>query len=99
MGRRLALHEVLKGITDNVYFVGPPNTKMAYPCIIYSRDDARTKFAGNRPYSFTQRYQVTVVDPDPDSDILDQMAALPMCLFDRHYVADNLDHDVFVLYF
>lgn len=72
---------------------------MEYPCIVYERDHADTKFAGNRPYSFRQRYQVTLIAKDPDSDILDKIRALPLCLYDRGYAANNLNHDIFALYY
>lgn len=97
MGRRLLLHDILKAITTNVYF--QPPTTMAYPCIVYPMDNARTQFADNSPYRFTKRYQVTVIDKNPDSEIPDKVAALPMCAFDRFFVADNLNHFVFTLYF
>jgi hypothetical protein len=72
---------------------------MAYPCIVYHRDSADTKFADNHPYRYTQRYQVTYVDQLPDSDILEKIARLPMCQYQRYFAARNLNHDVFVLYF
>jgi hypothetical protein len=72
---------------------------MKYPCIIYRRDYADTKFAGNNPYRYTKRYMVTVVDRDPDSAIPDMVASLPMATFNRAYTADNLNHDVFNLFF
>jgi hypothetical protein len=72
---------------------------MQYPCIVYKRDSADSEFAGNLPYRYTKRYQVTVIDQDPDSDIPDQIAKLPLCRFDRHFTADNLNHDVFNMYF
>lgn len=72
---------------------------MQYPCIVYARDDARTEFAGNKPYLVTKRYLVTYVDRSPDSDIPDAIALLPMTIFDRGYTADNLHHSVFALYF
>jgi hypothetical protein len=72
---------------------------MTYPCVVYHRDNADSAFAGNNPYRLTQRYQVTVIDEDPDSDILLKIWSLPMCLFNRHFAADNLNHDVYVLYF
>lgn len=98
---RLQLHELLKQLigTDNVYFQPPANVQMEYPCIVYKRDLARTQFAGNSPYRYTKRYQVTVIDRDPDSEIPDKIAALPRCTFDRHFAADNLNHDAFTLYF
>jgi hypothetical protein len=72
---------------------------MTYPCIVYSRDFAETDFAGNRPYKHCKRYQVTIIDRDPDSEIPDKIAELPMCIFDRFYTADNLNHDVYKLFF
>jgi hypothetical protein len=99
MGRRLDLQNIFLEITPHVYFQEPPTKDMAYPCILYKRDDADTKFAGNRPYSFRQRYLVTLITKDPDSDILDRIRALPLCLYDRGYAANNLNHDVFALYY
>lgn len=72
---------------------------MQYPCIVYSRDRARTFHAGNLPYRHVKAYQVTVIDEDPDSMIPDKVAGLPLCSLDRHFTADNLNHDVFTLYF
>ena len=39
------------------------------------------------------------VDKNPDSKFVEDISKLPMCRFDRHYTADNLNHDIFVLYF
>lgn len=72
---------------------------MQYPCIVYQRDNADTKFAGNNAYRYTKRYQVTIIDRDPDSVIPGKVAGLPMCLFNRYFTADNLHHDVYNLYF
>lgn len=101
MGLRLNLQTQLEDIlgTRAVYFQPPANVQMEYPCIVYTRDNARTRFAGNLPYRYVKRYQVTIIDRDPDSPIPDKVAALPMCIFDRSFVADNLNHDVFNLYF
>jgi len=96
---RLLLHEILKAIADNVYFQQPPNTGMVYPCILYARDSAEEKFANNAKYNTMLRYTVTVIDRNPDSDIPNQVAELPLCSFDRFFVADNLNHDVFTLFF
>lgn len=72
---------------------------MQYPCIVYQRDNAITEFADNEPFRYTQRYQVTLIGRDPDTAVLGKIASLPMCLFNRYFAADNLNHDVFVLYF
>lgn len=72
---------------------------MTYPAIVYHRDDMDTKFADNNPYGRTTRYLVTVIDRDPDSLVPGKVADLPKCMFNRAYVAENLNHDVFILYF
>lgn len=101
MGQRLDLHEILVKIPGvlKAYFQPPANVQMEYPCVIYKEDSTDTKFAGNLPYRHTKRYEVTVIDRDPDSEIPDKVRLLPMCLHDRSFAADNLNHFVFTLYF
>lgn len=101
MGQRLDLHDILVEIlgSDNVYFQPPPSLMMTYPCIRYQRVNGLTKFACNQPYGHVVKYEVTVIDRDPDSDIPLKVAMLPMCTRDRFYTADQLNHDVFTLFF
>ena len=99
MGLRLNLQKRLEELTPNVYFQPPTNVKLQYPCIIYKRDFADTKFADNEPYAHKRRYMVMVIDPNPDSEIPGKVAALPMSLFNRFYTVDNLNHDIYSVYF
>lgn len=102
MGQRLQLQTLLKdlvGPTGFVYFQPPDGTQMKYPAIVYKRDYRETTFADNTPYQSTKRYQVTIIDRDPDSEIPDKVAALPMCTFSRHFAVDYLNHDIYDLYF
>ena len=101
MEKRHQLQLILEAVlgSRNVYFQPPETLKMVYPCIRYERDNERSVFANNAPYRRTKRYQVTVIDRDPDSAIPDRVAALPLCTFSRHYTADGLNHDVYSLYF
>ena len=99
MGSRLDLHVALTDITPNVYFQPPPSVQMQYPCIVYERSDRVVDHANNKPYKHTKRYEVTVIDRDPDSTIPEEVASLPMCSFVRFFTADNLNHDVYELYF
>jgi hypothetical protein len=99
MAKRLELQQLLETFTDNVYFQPPTNIQLKYPCIIYHRDWAETKFANDKPYNHTKRYMIMVIDQDPDSTIPDKVAEMPMSLFNRFYTADNLNHDVFNVYF
>ena len=99
MAPRLQLHELLETFAENVYFQPPTNIELKYPCIIYHRDYAETEFADNRPYNHTLRYMVTVIDRDPDSDIPAKIAAMPQSLYNRFFTVDNLNHDVYRVYF
>jgi len=99
MAQRLELHTLLLGMATNVYFQPPPTVMMKYPCIVYKRDYNNTEFADDKPYTHRKRYMVTVIDSDPDSEIPAKVAELPLCLFDRFYTADNLNHDVYKLFF
>lgn len=101
MAQRLELQSLLVSVlgSDNVYFQPPPSVKMQYPCIVYNRDDRDTIFADNAPYRMKTRYQVTVIDSNPDSDIHIKVGALPLCSYDRFFTADNLNHDVYNLFF
>lgn len=99
MGSRLGLQDLLETLVDNVYFQPPESLKLSYPCIVYSRSDMDTKFADDIPYAHSKQYQLIVIDKDPDSNIPGKVALLPMCTFDRHYTANNLNHDIFDLYY
>lgn len=72
---------------------------MQYPAIVYSRDDIENDHANNGTYMQSTAYNIIVIDPDPDSEVVQKVSKLPMCMFDRHYVADNLNHDSFTIYY
>jgi hypothetical protein len=101
MAQRLELQELLVDLlgSSNVYFQPPATVTMQYPCIVYSRNTMHTDFADNRPYKSKKRYQLTVIDQNPDSDIPDKVAELPLCSFERFFAADNLNHDIYNLFF
>jgi hypothetical protein len=96
---RVELQALLESITENVYFQAPTNGQMQYPCILYNREDSDNKFAGNKKYLHTKRYQVTVIDRDPDTELSDEVENLSLCDFDRYFAADGLHHFVFTLFF
>lgn len=100
MQRRPFLQAILESAPGNphVYFQPPPSVQMIYPAIVYSRSHIEVKQANNQPYIIVPGYNVTVIDKNPDSAIVGYVAALPKCKFDRHYTADNLNHDVFTIF-
>lgn len=100
MANRLDLHKMFEDVlgSKNVYFQPPTSVKMKYPAIRYSRSDIENAHAGNSVYKQNLAYEVIVIYKDPDSTIPLRVSQIPMCRFDRHYVSDNLYHDVFTLY-
>jgi hypothetical protein len=100
MASRLKLQEELETIlgSPNVYF--QPPACMSYPCIKYSLAGMDIKRADNIIYKNMNRYEVVVIDYDPDSTIyLDILNHFKMCNFDRPYTSNNLNHFVLTLYF
>ena len=98
---RLELHEDLCGIlqTRYVYFQPPESIKMKYPAIVYSRSDVLNKYAADSIYDQTVTYKVTIIDHDPDSEVVERMLAFKYATFDRHYTANGLNHDQFIVNF
>jgi hypothetical protein len=85
--------------TGKVYFQPPENIQLVYPAIIYQLDNISMDHADNVGYRRTKRYQVTVIDQDPDSEISDKVAQLPLISFSRFFIVDQLNHFVYDLYF
>lgn len=107
MGTRLELQEKLENTMaevderyrKHVYFQPPANIKMAYPCIVYTLEMIDIDYADNGPYKHRNRYAVTVIDKNPDSDIPGKIAMYQLVSFSRKFENDNLNHYVFQLYF
>lgn len=102
MGRehRIKLNTIFRELlgSDNVYFQPPPNIDLSYPCIVYERDNAYSRKADNETYIYKQRYKVTYIDENPDSDMILKLESLPFSSFNRHFATSGLNHDVFQIY-
>lgn len=101
MASGLELHEVLCGIlkSKSCYFQPPSSVRMQYPAIVYSRKNVEKRSADDMAYRKLPSYELVLIDKNPDSEFVDKLLDLPYCSFDRHYESDNLNHDVFTLYF
>ena len=101
MATRVDLQNVLEELlgSRNVYYQPPESLKMNYPAIVYSRKTIDNSYANNSVYKQNYAYEITVIDKNPDSEIVNKVSKLPTCRFDRHFKSDNLNHDVFTLYY
>lgn len=98
---RIEFHQKLVNIMDGnkVYYQPPASVKIEYPCIIYSRNNIENKYANDDIYWQNHSYTIIVIDRDPDSIYVDRLSKFPHAKFSRHYTSDNLNHDVFTIYF
>ena len=100
MVSRLDLQTKLEELlgSRNVYYQPPESLKMEYPAIRYSRSDIISRNADNKKYSKFNRYEIIVIDKRPDNEVIEKILDLPHTAFDRHYIANNLNHDVITIY-
>jgi len=101
MGSRLDFQSLLEDLQDgvNVYYQPPTGLAISYPAIVYNQDFRKTEHADNIVYVGTWRYLVQVITHDPDDSLITLVANLPMTTFLRHFAHDNLNHNVFNVYF
>lgn len=99
---RVELSKKLRLILGNnhCYFSPPTGMQMMYPCIVYDLSNVSLEKADNINYKKMRQWTIIVIDKNPDSVIFeDVMEAFPYCTYDRHYVADGLNHTVLSLYY
>jgi len=99
MGNRVDFQRMLEGLTPNVYYQPPSSISIRYPSIVYSKRGVKNLKANNMNHVQRQAYSVTVMDKNPDSPIAAALHNLPYCTYDRSYVNEGLNHDVFVIYY
>lgn len=100
---RMVLDDILRGVLDEsdkskLYFDPPDGIELSYPCIIYKFSNSEIFYADDKPYLCLDRYVVTVIDTDPDSELRDRVKLLKKTRLDRSFVSDHLYHYVFSIY-
>ena len=100
MNNREWLQSQLEAVlgSDHVYFQPPESVKLVYPCIVYERNDIDKVMASDDVYIKDESYTVTLITKDPDSPLIDELLGLRYCSYDRHFVSDNLNHEIFNIY-
>ena len=101
MANRIELHSLLEELlgSSNVYYQPPETTKMKYDAIKYSKKNIMSVHADNSKYLMLDCYELIVISRLPDNPVIKKLLELPYCSYDRHYVADNLNHDVLTIYY
>ena len=98
---RLTLQTKLEDLlgSKHVYYNPPENLKMEYPAIRYSKNDEENIYANNIKYISMSVYDLVVIDKKPDNPVIKKLLELPYSEFDRHYVADGLNHDIIRIFY
>lgn len=102
MRSRLTLHTKLCTILGNthVYYQPPESVKLYYPCIIYELSDVSTFKNDDTSTPTHKLYTIKHIYKDVDDELIDEMITrFQYCSFNRRFIADNLYHDVFELYY
>lgn len=102
MNNRVELNTKLKMLigSSNVYFQPPASVQLSYPCVIYSIGNGDAKHADGMVYSYVNSYDLLFIFKKPNVTIIEKvLAELPMCKMTRAYVADNLNHYAFRVYY
>lgn len=100
MGTRLELHNELLQLCDHAYYQPPSNDRMEYPCFRYRLSKVNKIPADNTAYLRHKSYLITYINLQVNDSIIDTMLdRFEYCRFDRHYVADNLHHYTFELFY
>ena len=95
---RSQLSDILHQFCDNVYYQPPSGYKIKYPCIIYDLDRPDIRYADNALYALYDQYFIKYITRDPDDDTRNQIIRLKLCSAEKPYMADNLYHYPFRLY-
>lgn len=86
--------------SNNTYYRPPETIKMSYPCAVYDMTSPHLMRANNYIYGFKNCYNVTFIAKDPEwIDIEDVLKHFQYSSFDRSFIADQLSHWVFRIYF
>lgn len=102
MRNRLALQSELELIlgSANVYFQPPSSVSLKYPCIIYELNQTDVIHGDNKKYIKHNEYQVKHIYKSLKNELKDKILDKFFTIsHDTRYVADNLYHDVFTLYY
>lgn len=102
MNSRLELQSKLEALlgSENVYFQPPETMKLSYPCIVYELSAKDVPRANDDIYQIHNRYTVTFIGLPADTDLLDRtLHYFKYCSFDRRFIAANMYHDVFTIYY
>lgn len=102
--RRRALNAILIELlgSKNVYFQPPSDVLIKYPCFIYNQSPIYTITADDKKYLYMGHYSLTYIDSNVERAMAMKMKILDSfehISFERAFTSENLNHDVYNLYY
>lgn len=87
--------------TGKVYFQPPSSVQLNYPCWVVERSKVYQPKANDKTYLFRPGYKCIFMNcEEPDPDVLYEISRrYENCHYQNHYVKDNINHDVFLIYY
>ena len=89
-------------LTSRIYYQTPEDNNMSYPCVLYEQDDKDITKADDINYRMLNKYKITIIDKNPDSDIADYILSnqkIKYIGYDRPYKSNNLYHKVIIIFY
>lgn len=84
----------------NVYWQPPESIKLKYPAIVYDLYRVNQRFGSDRQHIDYPGWSITIIDLNQDVDWVQKMLeAFRYCSLERVYIADNLAHYAFIVYY
>lgn len=82
--------------SKNVYYHPPSNTKMSYPCYVYSFNNIDTRRADNKNYLFKGEWSITHIYKNiADEHVVEFLKKFPTARHTNHRYFDGLWHDYY----
>lgn len=108
MDRRLKLdaefRELLTDLygyeTEHLYFQPTEAVRMKYDAIVYKRTSFGVQYADDQSHFIRDQYEVIAITQDPDATLPREIQShFKFCKPGKQYVADNLYHFPFTIYY
>jgi hypothetical protein len=97
---RLDFQRELRKHAPAAHYMRPAGNKMDYPCFVYKSIEPRQIRADNRNYLTIPGYEVLYISETENEGIVEEMtAAFPFCSAGAPYIADDLFHYPFTIYY
>lgn len=84
--------------SSRVLYAPPENIRLAYPCIVYKRQQVDLAHADNHPLLRMDKYRVTIISRETDEPVIDTLLMQMTASFVSDFASEGLNHTILDLY-